>query len=325
MNTIITPSITNATMRAVVVADWGDAERLQTAELPRPEPGLGEVRVAVHAAGLNPVDWWSRASGGFGLWTDPAILGWDVSGIVDAVGQGVSAHQLGDAVFGLPHFPAQAGTNAEYMIAPARQLAPKPPSLSHLEAAALPLAGLIAWQTLVKLAQVQAGQQVMIHAGGGGVGHLAIQIAKAKGAEVITTARSDKHALVRELGADTTIDPDEDWARVGIAADIVLDAIGGEVASRSLQILRDGGTLISIAGPWEPSDDVKAAAGARGIRTGFTLVEPDRHALIELTRLVEAGDLRPVISDTFQLKDLASAHRRAEQGHLAGKIVIQVR
>ena len=172
---------------------------------------------------------------------------------------------------------------------------------------------------------MHSGQRVLIHAGGGGVGHLAIQIAKARGAQVITTARADKHALVRELGADAIIDPDQDWAKAGIRADIVLDPLGGAVAGRSLDVLRDGGTLSSIAGPWEPADDVKAAAAARGIRTGFTLVEPDRHALIELTRLVEAGSLRPVISDSFRLEDLASAHRRAEQGHLAGKIVINVR
>ncbi|WP_404827798.1 NADP-dependent oxidoreductase [Conexibacter stalactiti] len=313
-------------MRAVVADGWGGPEVLRERDLPRPAPGPTEIAVAVHAAGVNPVDWFSRSTGGFGLWAEPPVIGWDVSGVVTAVGPGASLHRVGDEVYGLPRFPHQAGAYAEVVVAPSRQFAPKPAALSHVEAAALPLAGLTAWQALAEVARVQPGQRVLVHAAGGGVGHIAVQLAKALGAEVIGTASAAKHAWLRELGADQLIDhATSDFAAELRDVDVVLDTRGGDYAARSLDVLRDGGTLVSINNPGEPGAEVAAAAAARGIATGFTLVEPDRHGLLELARLVEAGRLRPAIAATFALAEAGRAHQLGEQGRTAGKIVLTVR
>lgn len=321
-----TADVTPATMRAVVADRWGGPEVLQERDLPRPVPGPTEIAVAVHAAGVNPVDFFSRASGGFGLWQEQPVIGWDVSGVVTAVGPGASLYRVGDEVFGLPRFPHQAGAYAEVVVAPSRQFAPKPAALSHVEAAALPLVGLTAWQALAEVARVQPGQRVLVHAAGGGVGHVAVQLAKALGAEVIGTASAAKHEWLRELGADQLIDhATSDFAAELRDVDVVLDTRGGDYAQRSLAVLRDGGTLVSINNPGEPAAEVAAAAFARGIATGFTLVEPDRHGLLELAQLVEAGRLRPTIAATFPLAQAARAHQLGELGRTAGKIVLTVR
>ncbi|MFE7511582.1 NADP-dependent oxidoreductase [Streptomyces sp. NPDC057540] len=306
-------------MRAVVVEQWGGPEKLVEREVERPEPGLNEVLVRVHAAGVNPVDWKTRASGGLIEWGAPAIVGWDVSGTVDAVGPGVGSLRPGDEVFGMPLFPRQAGGYAEYVVAPARHLAPKPASLSHVEAAALPLAALTAWQALVDAADVRPGERVLVHAAAGGVGHFAVQIAKARGAYVIGTASAAKHGLLRELGADEVVDyreaPFEDLVS---DVDVVLDGLGGETAERSLKVLRDGGRLITLPGP----DDVPAAPD--GVRAAWVLVEPDHLGLREITALVESGALRPVVDTVLPLSEAAKAHEIGERGRTAGKIVLSV-
>jgi NADPH:quinone reductase-like Zn-dependent oxidoreductase len=318
-------TIDTQTMRAMAISEWGAPDVLREVRILRPEPGPTEILVAVHAVGLNPVDWKSRASGGFGMWQDPPILGWDVSGVVAAVGGGATLYEVGDPVFGMPRFPAQAGAYAEYVVAPSRQFAPKPEALDHVEAAALPLVGLTAWQGLAEVARVQPGQSVLIHAAGGGLGHVAVQVAKALGAYVIGTASAGKHALLRGLGADQLIDyRSTDFAAELRDVDVVFDTIGGDYAARSLAVLRDGGTLVSITGPSEPGGEVEAAAAARGIRTGWTLVEPDRHGLLALSELVAAGKLRPVIAETFGLADVARAHAVGEQGSTTGKLVLRV-
>ncbi|MFD8208948.1 NADP-dependent oxidoreductase [Streptomyces sp. NPDC059695] len=306
-------------MRAVVVEQWGGPEKLVEREVERPEPGLNEVLVRVHAAGVNPVDWKTRASGGLIEWGAPAIVGWDVSGTVEAVGPGVGSLRPGDEVFGMPLFPRQAGGYAEYVVAPARHLAPKPASLSHVEAAALPLAALTAWQALVDAADVRPGERVLVHAAAGGVGHFAVQIAKARGAYVIGTASAAKHGLLRELGADEVVDyreaPFEDLVS---DVDVVLDGLGGETAERSLKVLRDGGRLITLPGP----DDVPAAPD--GVRAAWVLVEPDHLGLREITALVESGALRPVVDTVLPLSEAAKAHEIGERGRTAGKIVLSV-
>ena len=222
-----------ATMRAIAAPTWGTADVLEPVMIARPEPGPTEILVAVHAAGINPTDWKARASGGFGLWGDPPILGYDVSGVVEAVGLGASLFQPGDEVFGMPRFPEQAGGYAEYIAAPSRRFAPKPEGLDHVQAAALPLVGLTAWQALSEVAQVKPGQRVLIHAGAGGVGHVGVQIAKALGAHVIATASTPKHELLRSLGADELIDYREtDFAATLRDVDVVLETIGGEYGTR---------------------------------------------------------------------------------------------
>lgn len=313
-------------MQAIAATSWGAPEVLQKVTVPRPEPGPTEILVAVHAAGVNPADWKSRASGGFGRWGDPAILGYDVSGVVEAVGPGASLFQPGDEVFGMPHFPEQAGGYAEYATAPSRRFARKPANIDHVHAAALPLVGLTAWQALVEVARVEPGQRVLIHAAAGGLGHVAVQIAKALGAQVIGTASAAKHDLLRSLGADELIDYRAvDFAEAVSDVDVVLDPVGGDNALRSLPTLRRGGILISFASPQEPPPEVAARAREQGIRTGFSLVEPDRAGLLALAELVEAGKLRTAVGEVLPLAEARRAHELGEAGAVTGKLVLRVR
>ncbi|MFF8277834.1 NADP-dependent oxidoreductase [Streptomyces lateritius] len=309
-----------ATMRAITAAGWGEPEVLTETRVARPEPGPTEILVRVHAAGLNPVDWKSRATGGFGGWAEQPVLGWDVSGVVEAVGLGVTLYAPGDEVFGMPRFPGQAGAYAEYVTGPARHFARKPAALDHVRAAALPLAGLTAWQSLVGTAELRAGQRVLVHAAAGGVGHLAVQIAKARGAYVIGTASAAKHDFLRTLGVDEPIDyTAADFAETVRDVDVVLDCYGGDdYGTRSLAVLREGGTLVTL-----PSPDAVPAT-ERGIRTGFTLVEPDYAGLLGLAELVETGRLRPEVETVLPLEEAAKAHRLGESGRTRGKIVLTV-
>ncbi|MEW9556525.1 NADP-dependent oxidoreductase [Nonomuraea sp. NPDC050783] len=311
------------TMRAVVATAWGGPDVLREADLPRPEPGPGEVLVRVHAAGVNAADWKQRATGGLGLWDDPPVPGWDVSGTVEAAGMGVTLFREGDEVFGMPRFPHQAGAYAEYVAAPARHFAAKPPGLGHIEAAALPLVSLTARQALFDTARLRPGQRVLVHAAAGGFGHLAVQIAKAGGAYVIGTAREEKHAFLRDLGADDLIDHTRrDFATDVEDVDVVLDAVGGDYGPRSLDVLRPGGTLVSLAAPAD--DALRPRAAARGLRAGFMLVEPDHAGLAAVADLVAAGRLRPVVSAVLPLSRAAKAHELGETGRTTGKIVLSV-
>lgn len=307
-------------MRAVVVSQWGGPEVLTETELERPEPGPAEILVRVRAAGVNPVDWKTRTSGGLIAWGPVPAVGWDVSGTVEAVGPGVTLFQPGDEVFGMPRFPHQAGAYAEYVTGPARHFVRKPANIDHTGAAALPLAALTAYQALVDTAGLTAGQRVLIHAAAGGVGHLAVQIAKAYGAYVIGTASAGKHELLRSLGADELIDyRSADFAEVlGEDVDIVLDSVGGDYGQRSLAVLRPGGHLVTLPSP----DDVPA--DAPGVHTGWTLVEPDYAGLKAIAALVADGRLRPEIDTVLPLAEAAKAHEIGERGRTTGKIVLTV-
>ncbi|MEU9030539.1 NADP-dependent oxidoreductase [Streptomyces sp. NPDC048383] len=306
-------------MRAMVVNEWGGPENLVEREVERPEPGLGEVLVRVHAAGVNPVDWKTRASGALIAWGETPILGWDVSGTVEAVGPGVTLYRAGDEVFGMPLFPRQGGGYAEYVVAPARHLARKPAALDHVQAAALPLAALTAWQALVDTAGVTAGQRVLVHAAAGGVGHLAVQIAKARGAYVIGTASAAKHELLRGLGADELVDyREQDFTEVVSDVDVVIDALGDGTAERSLKVLKPGGHLISLPGP----DSVPADAGSA--RAVWLLVEPDLAGLRGIADLADQGLLKPLVDTVLPLEQAARAHEIGELGRTTGKIVLTV-
>ncbi|WP_409238648.1 NADP-dependent oxidoreductase [Streptomyces sp. PA5.6] len=310
-------------MRAVSPRAWGAPENLVPVEVDRPEPGLTEILVRVHAAGVNPVDWKTRAEGTFGSWGDTPILGYDVSGVVEEVGPGVTLYQPGDAVFGMPRFPEQTGGYAEFVTAPARRFAPKPASLSHVEAAALPLAALTAWQGLIETAGLRAGQRVLIHAAAGGVGHLAVQIAKAHGAYVIGTARADKHDFLRSLGADELIDyTATDFSEAVRDVDVVLDGVGGAYGDRSLPVLRRGGHLVTLPDPGGLPDPHRAAE--LGVHAGWTIVEPDRLGLLEIARLVDEGKLRVEVDTVLPLEEAAKAHAYGERGRTQGKIVLKV-
>lgn len=306
-------------MRAMVVSEWGGPETLVEREIERPEPGLSEILVRVHAAGVNPVDWKTRASGALIAWGEVPIVGWDVSGTVEAVGPGVTLYRPDDEVYGMPSFPRQAGGYAEYVVGPARHFARKPASLDHVQAAALPLAALTAWQALVDTAAITPGQRVLVHAAAGGVGHLAVQIAKARGAYVIGTASAAKHGLLRELGADELIDyRSADFTEAVSDVDVVIDALGGETGERSLKVLKPGGHLVTLPSP----DDVPADAA--GVHTGWTLVEPDFRGLVEIASLVAQGRLRPVVEAVLPLSEAAKAHGIGERGRTTGKIVLTV-
>jgi NADPH:quinone reductase-like Zn-dependent oxidoreductase len=224
----------------------------------------------------------------------------------------------------MPRFPREAAAYAEYVTSPSRQLARTPASLSDVEAAALPLAALTAWQALVDTAGVQPGQRVLIHAGAGGVGHLSVQIAKALGAHVIGTASASKHDFLRSLGADELIDyRATDFAEVLRDVDVVLDTIGADYALRSLAVLRPGGVHVALPRPDDPA--VAARARELGVSTGWTLVEPDRGGLLALVDLVEAGRLRVEVAEVLPLEQAAQAHRLGESNRTTGKLVLRVR
>lgn len=315
-----------ATMQAVQVDRIGGPEVLQLVELPRPEPGPTDVLVRIEAAGVNPVDWKTRAGQGVAdlLGPPPWILGWDLAGVVEATGAGVTRFNPGDRVFGMPSFPQQAGAYAEYAVAPSRQLAPIPPSLGTLEAAALPLAGLTAWQALVDTAAIQPGQRVLIHAAAGGVGHLAAQIALAHDAYVVATASAAKHDRLRQLGVQELIDyrvtPFQD--AIG-DIDVVVDLVGGATAHDSVEVLRPGGLLVLIPSGNDLPDP--KTLDEAGVRATWMLVEPDHHGLKQLTRLINDGCLDVWLDHVGDLHNVAEIHRTAEQGHSLGKNVLDLR
>jgi NADPH:quinone reductase-like Zn-dependent oxidoreductase len=310
-------------MKAIVQKSFGGPEVLEATEVERPVPLATEVLVKVQAVGTNPVEAFIRG-GHFPLLGEPPfILGWDVSGVVEDLEPGVTRFEVGDEVYGMPFFPRAGNAYAECVAAPSRQLARKPAGLDHVQAAALPLAGLTAWQSLVDTADVRPGQRVLIHAAGGGVGHLAVQIAKARGAHVIGTASAEKADFVRDLGADEVVDYRKvDFAEAVRDVDVVLDTVGGDTARRSIEVLRPDGLLVTIVG--RRDFELAAQTRAAGRRFAGIAVEPDHVGLEALTELVEAGKLRVHVDQTFALEDAAKAHRVLESGRVQGKIVLTV-
>jgi len=310
-------------MRVITQLSTGGPEVLEVGEAEVPTPLPTEIRVRVAAAGVNPVDWKTRAGAGMApvIGPPPFTVGWDVAGTVDAVGPGVTRFSVGDSVFGMPWFPRQAGAYAEFVTAPSRHFAHRPAGLSEVEAAGLPLAGLTAWQALVDIAGVQPGQRVLVHGAAGGVGHLAVQIAKARGAYVIGTASVGKHNLLNDLGIDEAVDyRTEAFEKVIEPVDLVLDMFGGEVAVRSLDVLHPDGRLICL--PSAAAADAVAAAADRGLRATGMLVEPDGDGLDELAELVDDRRLRVLVAETFPLERASHAHRAGELGHTTGKLVL---
>jgi NADPH:quinone reductase-like Zn-dependent oxidoreductase len=307
-------------MRAITQHRFGDPDVLQVVEIDPPQPVPTEVLVRVRAIGLNPIEASIRRGARPMLGQPPFVLGWDVSGVVEDVVPGVNRFQPGDEVYGMPMFPRAARAYAELVAAPSRQLARKPRSLDHVHAAALPLAGLTAWQSLVDVAQVRSGQRVLIHGAAGGVGHLAVQIAKGLGAQVIATASRAKVDFVRELGADEVIDYEaEDFAAVARDVDAVLESVGGDYADRSLRTLRPGGLLVTIVE--RTNAQLAARVKAAGRRFAGIIVEPDSPGLEKLAEWVDSGRLRVHVDETFPMTAVARAHRRLE-GSVKGKLVL---
>ncbi len=311
-------------MRAAVLHEYGEPEVLAIEEMPAPEPIPTEVQVRVHAAGINPVDLKTRAGAGVAgvLGEPPVVLGWDVAGVVTKVGGGVTRFRVGDEVFGMPWFPRRAGAYAEYVTAPSRHFAAKPHPLSFEEAAALPLAGLTAWQIVVDTIALENGADLLIHGAAGGVGHLAVQIAKARGASVIASARAEQHGWLRELGAEATIDYESQRFEDLVGdLDAVID-FPGSYGERSLPTLRPGGILVSVPSGASEGLVARAKEGSRRA-TGF-LVEPDPVGLDGLSHLIENGQLQVKVDRAFDLDDVVAAHRAAAEHHGGGKIVLRL-
>ncbi len=308
-------------MRAISQDVLGAPEVLHEIELPRPEPKMNEVLVRVHASGLNPTDWKHRQ---FGMTkTPPFVLGWDVSGVVEATGIGVTLFKPGDEVFGMLPYPDGSGAAAEYVTAPARTFAPKPANVDHVQAGAMPLAALTAYQSLVDTAGVRPGQRVLIHAAAGGVGHLAVQIAKARGAYVIGTASAGKHEFLRSIGVDEPVDYHAvDVNETVRDVDVALDTLGGDNTVNSLRTLRPGGLLITILP--RGREELTAAADKLGVRAQTLLVEADHAGMTAIAGLVESGELRATIAATFPLAEAAKAHALGETNRTTGKIVLTV-
>ncbi|HEX6352536.1 NADP-dependent oxidoreductase [Actinophytocola sp.] len=309
------------TMRAAVIDRFGPPEVLHMTEVPKPRPGDGEVLVAVRAAGVNAIDWLIRA--GISPAEFPLVIGWDVSGTVVATGPHVTGLREGDDVFGMLRFPSPAGCYAEYVAAPAAELAIKPDNIDHLTAAAAPMAGITAWQALFRQGEIAQGQRVLVHSAAGGVGHVAVQLAKLAGAaEVIGTASARNHDFLTGLGADRVIDyTSERISEVVSDLDLVVDPRGGADFFELLEVVRPGGVIVTLKGKQQGYEN---ALAERGVRDGYVYVTPDREALTEVTRYLAEGRLNIAIDRVLPLDDVVKAHTFGEQGHVRGRIVLEV-
>jgi NADPH:quinone reductase-like Zn-dependent oxidoreductase len=315
------------TMRAVVIDHTGGPEVLRLAEVPAPRMVSGELLVKVSAAGINPIDAKTRSGKGvsYAISQYPAILGGDFSGVV--VATAFTAHRLqpGDAVYGMMSVPRSQGSYAEYVPVSALSVARRPRNLTATQAAGVPLAALTAWGAL-DAAEVGDGTRVLIHAGAGGVGHFAVQFAAHRGAEVVTTASEANVEWLRSLGASEVIDYRSARFEEHLSGlDAVIDLIGNvtdDTGTRSLQVLRPGGTIVNVpTGSWPTFQQDAEAAGMRG--TDFR-VSPDARVLEQVTELIEAGRVTVNIDKVFPLEQVAAAHAELEKGHTRGKIVLEV-
>ncbi len=309
------------TMKAVCIYRYGGPEVLVYEDAPRPHPDAGEVLVRVHAAGINPVDWKIREGDLKEMLphTFPLVLGWDLSGVVESLGPGLTRLKVGDEVFSRPDI-IRDGAYAEFIVVKESELALKPKSLDHLHAAALPLAGLTGWQTLFDAGGLSAGQRVLVHAAAGGVGHLAVQLAKWKGAHVIGTATAKNHEFLRKLGVDQVIDYNTERFEEAVQpVDVVLDTIGGDTQERSWKVLKPGGILVSITSPPKPE-----VAEKHGVRQAFVFTQPNAQQLAEIAGLADTGKLRVIVETILPLSDATRAQELSQRGHGRGKIVLRV-
>lgn len=307
-------------MKAIRIERFGGVEVLELQDLPRPAPRAGEILVKNRATSVNPVDYKIRAGKYPAVTADmlPYVLGRDCAGVIETVGPGATAFSPGEAVFGMPGIAR--GGYAEYVILRESEAAAMPRNLSFDAAGAVPLAGLTAWQGLFRHGGLKSGQSVLIHGGSGGVGHFAIQFAKAKGAHVITTVSADHVAFAQRLGAEQVIDYKKQRFEDAVKdVDVVFDLVGGETQDRSWGVLKKGGVLVSTLA--QPSQAQAAAHQARGLR--YTAQESGAD-LAEIATLIEAGQVKPAVARTFALREAAAAQRLLEQGHIEGKIVLAI-
>lgn len=310
-------------MLAVELDRFGGPDVLELRDVATPEPISTEVRVRCVATSLNPVDVKTRDGGGVARWqgAPPYRLGWDVAGVVDALGYGVTRFAQGDVVYGMPWFPRRAGAYAQFVTAPSLHFAPAPRRLEPREAAGLPLAALTAWQSLDVPSTGGERQTVLVGGATGGVGHLAAQLASHRGARVIALSRSDP-ARVRDLTRAEEVVATVDDVEPG-SCDVALDLVGGALTARLLACVRSGGTLSAIAEGG--GADVKAAAARRGVHVSEPLVEPDGRALEAISGLVDDGALRLAVDRAFPLEDVRAAHSYFEaRPHASGKVLLDI-
>ncbi|MFK8906395.1 NADP-dependent oxidoreductase [Streptomyces sp. YS-3] len=333
-------------MRVFTVEKYGGEAGMRAAELPDPRVGADDVLVKIHAAGVNPLDLRIR-NGDFKAFLPyrlPLVLGNDLAGTVVRVGPAVTRFAVGDEVYARPD-KDRIGTFAELIAVHQDDLAPKPATLTMTEAASLPLVALTAWQALVERAHVQPGQKVLIHAGAGGLGSIAVQLAKALGAHVATTVSTAKIDLAKDLGADIVVDyRTQDFEEVLDGYDIVLDSLGGENLAKSLRVLKPGGMAISVAGPPDPafarelglnpflrlamtalSFKTRRDAKRHGVTYSFLFMKASGDQLSELTPLIDAGKVRPVVDRVFPFDETLQAMEYVEKGRAkAGKVVVSM-
>lgn len=318
----------SSSMKKVVYHQFGERDVLQFVNSDIPSPQEGDVLIRVHGAGLNPIDWKTRKGFGFVAQQIESSLPWtpgyDVAGEVVAIGDGVTTLAPGDRVMGMIGFPLNGGGYSEYALARADELAIVPEELDLVTAGALPLAALTAWQALFEVAKLEPGQKILVHAGAGGVGHLAVQFALARGAHVIATASAGNRDFLAELGVHEVIDyHTTDIADECYGLDVVLDLIGGDTGKRSLRTLGENGTLVTI--PTVTADEVVSAAEELGLRAHGMTVRPDVFHLDEIAELIEDGDVKVHIEKAFSLDQVAQAHALLEGGHVRGKLVLDCR
>ncbi len=315
-------------MRAIIINNFGGRDQLQMAERPRPVPGKGEVLIRVRAAGVNPVD--TKICGGYLRFRlphmFPIILGWDAAGVVEELGPGCKRFKAGDEVFAYCRKAlVMHGTYCEFIAVDEKNVALKPTKLSFDEAAAIPLAGLTAWQSLTEAGEISRGQRVLIHAAAGGVGGYAVQIARNKGCRVIATASAANHDLVKSLGAHEVIDYTQTDFVTAVrekypdGLDVVFDTVGGEVQERSAGVLKPGGKLVSIL-----AFAKEAELRAKGADCRYVFVRPEGRQLAKLAKLADAGKLKVTLAATLPLEEAAKAHEMIDSRHTRGKIVLKI-
>lgn len=309
-------------MKAIILNEFGPASNLRFADLPVPQLNDEEVLIKVNAISINPVDIKTREGKGAagGIKERPIILGWDISGEVTKSKS--SLFKNGDEVFGMVNFPGHGKAYAEYVAAPAGHLILKPGNISHDEAAAACLAALTAWQNMTEHYKVTKGQRVLIHAGSGGVGHYAVQIAKHFGAYIIATSSEENKKFVLSLGADEHIDYKAvNFEDVVSDIDFVLNTLSSDIAERSLSVIKQGGTIISIAS--SITDAIKEKAQLKGIKVLHTMVKSNGRDMEQLAELLENNKIRSHVSEVFALEDMRKAHSSLESGRTVGKIVVR--
>jgi NADPH:quinone reductase-like Zn-dependent oxidoreductase len=309
-------------MRAVIIDRFGDPDVLHLAERPEPEPKPGEVLIRTRCAGVNYIDAMTRAGTGVAVEHFPAIVGWDLAGTVAARGAGVTRFREGDAVFGMPRFPALAEAYAEYVVAPAHELALKPPAVDDASAASAPMIALTAWLALFTPGGLRAGQRVLVHGASGGVGHVAVQLAREAGAMVIGTASPAHHDFVASLGASQVIDHAEgNIERAVRDVDLAIDHRGGDDFLRLVGVVRPGGAIATLKGANAAGE---AAARDKGVRVERVFVQPNGEVLERIAERLATDKLRIAVDRTVPLAEASAAHVLVERGHGRGRIVLDI-